>query len=58
MFSSLYEITESSHIAKQAFAKTPNSIVLTHEATREKLRWAAGGGGKKYPHRTEPVKDG
>jgi hypothetical protein len=54
MFCSLYEITTYGQIAKQAFAKIPNSIVLNHDATREKVRWVVGGT-KGNPHRPGPL---
>jgi len=38
MFCSLYEITKHGQIAKQAFAKIPNSMILSQEATREKVK--------------------
>ena len=41
MFWSLYEITRYSQIAKQAFAKTPNSMIIPIDATRKKVRWVA-----------------
>jgi len=38
MFSSFYEITKDGHIAKQIFAKIPNSMILSQEANREKVK--------------------
>lgn len=38
MFACLYEITKYGHIAKQAFAKTPNSMILTQGAIGESVR--------------------
>jgi hypothetical protein len=43
LFSSHYEITKHSHIIKQDFAKTLNSMIFTHEANREKVRWVDSG---------------
>jgi hypothetical protein len=56
MFCSLYEITTYGQIAKQAFAKIPNSMIHTQEAIRERVRWVVWSGTKKSPHR--PYADG
>jgi len=52
MFWSLYEITTYGHIAKQVFAKIQNSMMLSQEATREKVKWVVWRGGKENPPST------